>query len=263
MSSRVAQEYVVYLFYFTVHKYNAASKRMAALGYFWKSNGYNWDRRSHPSLAAMFKGYRKRKHSEMRIRYPFTYFHLEKAFEYINLKTYTGLLTASALCIGYFFGGRIGEYSPHSRKDWKHVVLRKDLQFVGRKPGYSALNIDFKLHKTNKLGLYSGKVDCIGSCDAGICPVHIILKFIKLRDSEFGKDVHNEPLLLRLTNRPLAQYAINNMIKNLIIKMKLNPLYYSSHSLRAGRATDLARAMKPAWFIKKWGRWRSDCWETF
>ena len=264
MSVRVAQEYIVYLFYFTDHKHGAADRRITALGHYWKRHGYNWDRRSNPSLAAMFKGYRKRKPSARRIRYPFTFFHMEKAFENINLKTYTGLLIASGLCIGYFFGGRIGEYSPRSRNDWHQVLLRKDLQFVGPKKRYTALIIDFKTHKTNKYGLYCGKVECICSCETGICPVHILDKFVRLRDKEFGReDAWSDPLLLKLNNYPLAQYAINNMIKNFIIEMGLNPKFYSSHSLRSGRATDLARALRPAWFIKKWGRWRSNCWEDF
>ena len=212
----------------------------------------------------MFRGYRKRKPSETRLRNPFTFFHMQKAMSYVDFAAYMGNLIASALCVGYFYGGRIGEYSPHSKADWSKVVLRKDLQFIGPKKRISALIIDFKKHKTNKYDLYCGKVECICSCDTGICPVHIIKRFVKMRDSYLNKKKYwDKPLFMQLNKKPLAQYAMNNLIKNMIIKMGLKPEFYSSHSLRSGRATDLARAQKPSWFIKKWGRWRSDCWETF
>ena len=262
VSPRLAQEYICYLYQFTDVTEKGASRRLTALGHFWKCHGYNWDRTRFPTICAMMRGYRKIKPSKSRPRNPFTFFHLKKAFKWINLNTYNGLLMASTLSIGYFFGGRIGEYSPHSREDWKSIVLREDLQFIGNSTNPRGLIIDFKLHKTNKFGIYSGKVECICSCNLGICPVHIIYKFVRYRDSEYGPSLKH-PLLLQLKELPLPQYAVNHMIKNLILKMGLDPKLYSSHSLRAGRATDLARAMKPAWFIKKWGRWRSDCWQDF
>ena len=45
--------------------------------------------------------------------------------------------------------------------------------------------------------------------------------------------------------------------------MDLDPNLYSFHSLRSGRATDLARALKPAWIIKKCGKWSSEVWQDF
>ena len=259
---RTIQEYVVYLWKFTEVPHKAASRRVTAVGFYWKSMGKDWDRSRHPSIAAMFKGYRYKRPSKVRPRNPFTFFHMQKAFEYIDLSTYNGLLIGSTLSIGYFFGGRIGEYSPNSREDWKSILLRGDLLFIGNQRNPNALILDFKLHKTNKHGIYSAKVECICSCDLGICPVHIIYKFMKVRDGEYGDDPHL-PFLLRLNEMPIPQYAVNHLIKNLTIKMGLDPTLYSSHSLRSGRATDLARANKPAWFIKKWGRWRSDCWQDF
>ena len=187
---------------------------------------------------------------------------MQKAFEWINLNSYNGLLIASALCIGYFFGGRVGEYAPKSRELWQKVIRPADITFIGTDNDLKSLILDFRSHKTNKSGVYSGKVECICSCDLGLCPVHIIAKYLKWRHKAFGPEIYN-PLLLKLTGRPLPPSNINHLIKNLIIKMGLNPSTYSSHSLRSGRATDLARTLKPTWFIKKWGRWRSNCWEDF
>ena len=38
----------------------------------------------------------------------------------------------------------------------------------------------------------------------------------------------------------------------------MDPVFYSTHSLRAGGATDLFVARVPYFAIKKMGRWKSD-----
>ena len=261
-SRRRVQEYMCFLCYIKHVPHGAADKRITALGHLWITNGYDWDRKSYSTLKTMMKGYRNIKPSQIRRKNPFTLIHMQRAFQWINLDTYNGLLAATALCIGYFFGGRVGEYSPKTREDWSEVVRPVDLTFIGPHHRLKSLIIDFRKHKTNKSGLYSAKVECICSCEIGICPVHIITKFLKMRRKAYGEAERN-PLLLRLDNRPLPPTHVNHLIKNLVLKLNLDPTKYSSHSLRAGRATDLARTLKPTWFIKRWGRWRSDCWEEF
>ena len=61
-----------------------------------------------------------------------------------------------------------------------------------------------------------------------------VLKYVKLRDKEFGTGVAwDEPLLMKLNNYPLAQYAINNMIKHCLIKMKFQHLEkYSDYLIK-------------------------------
>ena len=261
-SPRKVQEFLCYLHFYLDIPHGAADKRVTALGHFWLLNGYNWDRKKYPTIRTMMKGYKKLKPSDIRRKNPFTIVHMQKAFKWIKLNSYNGLLIASVLCIGYFFGGRVGEYAPKSRDQWKEVVRPKDLTFIGPKRKLKALIIDFRQHKTNKHGIYSGKVECVCSCDIGICPVHIIKSFIDKREKEYGS-AEQAPLLLTLEEKPIRSTQVNFAVKNFVAKMKLNPKEYSSHSLRSGRATDLARTLKPNWFIKKWGRWRSDCWENF
>ena len=261
-TARKVKEYLCYLHFFLDVPHGAAEKRVTALGHFWIINGYDWDRRKYPTIRTMMKGYKKLKPSDIRRKNPFTFIHMKKAFSWINVNSYNGLLLASALCIGYFFGGRVGEYAPKSRDQWKEVIRPKDITFIGHTNNLKSLIIDFKQHKTNKSGIYSGKVECICSCDVGICPVHIIYNFLRKRKKEYGV-AYRAPLLLKLNEKPLPPTHVNHAIKNLAIKMGLDPKKYSSHSLRSGRATDLARTLKPSWFIKKWRRWRSYCWQDF
>ena len=249
-SRRKVQEYICFLCFYKHVKQGAADKRITALGNFWLSNGYDWNRKQYPTINILMRGYKKLNPSDIRIKNPFTIIHMRKAFQWINLNTYNGLLLGSTFCIGYFFGGRVGECSPKSRDQWSEVIRPKDLTFIGQQSNLKSLIMDFRQHKTNKFGYYSGKVESICSCKCGICLVHIIAKFLKFREKEYGPAINN-PLLLRLDERPLPPTHVNHAIKNMVIKMGLDPTKYSSHSFRSGRATDLARALKPSWFIKK------------
>jgi len=253
-------EYICYLFEILGKPAGVASTHLTALGHYWTCHGANWDRKKYPTLSKMMKGYRRIKPSQIRKKKPFSWYLIKKAFRYIDMNTYNGQCIAAAVCIGYFFGGRVGEYAANSREDWPHIVRECDLTWIGPPNNLKSLIIDFRDHKTNKLGIYAAKVEAICSCNLGICPVHIINCFLKSRNNIFC-DVARKPLLIHLRAMPLRQQHINNFLKNIAIRLKLNPTDYSSHSLRSGRATDLAIAKCEPWFIKKWGRWRSNCWE--
>ena len=76
--------------------------------------GYDWDRKKCPTIRTMTKGCKKLKPSDVRRKNPFSIVQMEKAFEWIKLNSYNRLLLVSVLCIGYFFGGRVGEHAPKS-----------------------------------------------------------------------------------------------------------------------------------------------------
>lgn len=59
-------------------------------------------------------------------------------------------------------------------------------------------------------------------------------------------------------NQPLHRSWLANGIKLALRQIHVNPASFSTHSLRAGGATDLMRANVPLEIIKKAGRWRSD-----
>ena len=45
------------------------------------------------------------------------------------------------------------------------------------------------------------------------------------------------------------------------IDVKLNPKYYTPHSLRVGGCTDLSREGATSYKVSRFGRWSSDCWK--
>lgn len=264
VSSKQVLNFIWYLYKYTSKRHTGAEQCITALGNYWKLNGFDWNRKQHPTIRMMLTGYRDRKPSIKRERNPFSFFHMQQAFEQLILTSFLGAFIGSALIIGYYYGGRASEYSVNSRKDWNKVIRRKDLVIIDdhRTDCYNSIIIDFRRHKTNRFGTFDAKVPASCACDTGICPTRVIMNYLRFRKKKFGK-AWNLPLLLNEDGRPLKSQHLNNIIKNLIAKMGLDPNKYASHSLRSGRATDLARAKKSAVSIKKWGRWRSDIWQDF
>ena len=56
----------------------------------------------------------------------------------------------------------------------------------------------------------------------------------------------------------ISALCLRNEIKALAESLGLDKRYYSTHSLRAGGATDLFVARVPYFAIKKMGRWKCD-----
>ena len=156
----------------------------------------------------------------------------------------------------------MSEYAANAVSDWPKLIRSTDITWIGVEGKRKGIILQFRQDKTNKEGIYPGTVEAVCSCESGLCPVHVIERYLKIRDNVWD-NVKDSPLLIGSNGKPMRQQHVNNLIKNLAEKAGLEPLLYSSHSLRSGRATDLARALKPTWFIKKWGRWRTDCWQAY
>ena len=264
-SPRSAAEYIWYLYQDDEKAISsgAASRRLTALGHHWTLHGEQWCRKSHPILAKMLKGYRRKRPPELRPKKPWTFVHMQEAWNHLDLNTYSGNLAAATLCIGYFYGGRVSEYAAYARKDWTQIICPDDLELIYNGDSLISIIIDFKYHKSNKDGIYCGKVDAICACDTGICPIHMLQRYLEIRNRTWRDKGSKYPLLITSKGLPIRAAHVNNLLKALAIKIAIDPTLYSSHSMRSGRATDLARALKPSWFIKKWGRWRSECWQDF
>ena len=100
------------------------------------------------------------------------------------------------------------------------------------------------------------------------CPVHTMIKYIKMRCKLFkGKVKRSDPLLVTELNKRLKYCHINDFLHKAIRTMSeatgvpLSPFEYTPHSLRTGGTTDLARLGRNALFIQKFGRWQSNQWK--
>ena len=242
-------EFIVFLYRDTPIKYNQARAAISAVKHYWNEQGLDFRLNQRSIVSKMMKGYRERKPSDSRPTKPFSYFHLMavKKKGIFDLSTVSGKLYWGVLNTAYFYGARIGEYSPNSRKDWKYILDRSDIEVLRDNRGrVKSIIIDFKEHKANRFGLYDAKiaVDCV--CNVmDYCPIHeAIWSYIKVRDYYYG-DEPGTPLFMQLNGMPLSQTHMRNLMKNVARAIGLNPKFYVPHSLRSGRCTDLVRARKP------------------
>jgi hypothetical protein len=85
------------------------------------------------------------------------------------------------------------------------------------------------------------------------------------RKKRFGSDP-DSILLIKGNGVPLIMTNVQNYMRRVILAantaydLDLDPKPYTTHSLRVGGTTDLARAGYPAHFIESMGRWLSDIW---
>ena len=84
------------------------------------------------------------------------------------------------------------------------------------------------------------------------CPVNNLAKYLSLRPNSSG------PLFIFRDASPVTRPHYANAIKLCTSMLGLDQVYYNTHSVRIGRATDLAIAGVDHETIKTTGRWSSS-----
>ena len=87
------------------------------------------------------------------------------------------------------------------------------------------------------------------------CPFVLLNKYLKLCGNY--SDII-EQLFVFSDNSPVQPIHANNLLKDCIQKLVLNPVNYSMHSLRSGRASDLIKYGYSVEQVKCMGRWKSS-----
>ena len=98
----------------------------------------------------------------------------------------------------------------------------------------------------------------VGCSGDPICAPCIMLHFLSSCPSDPAS-----PLFRFSSGRVLSYSLYNSIIKRLIQLAGLDPSSYSSHSVRAGAATQAARAGLGPDSIKRLGRWRSQAYMAY
>ena len=243
---------------------------LGQLGAFWVENNISWQRKKHPQLALQLKWYKRYQPSDIYIRKPIMYPLLEKILQpLLYSKSLEKSTLAAAICIGHWFGGRAGEYtcSNYTLSEGDVMLCHKHLQWSFRQEKVVSLAITYEKSKVNQFGEKTEVVGVDCACaQGGLCAPCIIWHMCQLKAQERRRPAkpHHPVLYYRKSktkSRALGRDPISKHLKTEVAKYGLNPREYSLHSLRIGRASDLARANMARWLIAKWGRWTSDAWE--
>ena len=268
-SKRTIQNFVIYLCYYTKVMSKGARACLTALSDFFGQERVSWSRSDCPDpiLRKLLRAYDRIKPSKICKRKPICLEFLHKFQDQFDMNEYESFLNWTILVTAYYFGLRVGEYAVRTLKGGAGKILYfKDLTITGKKgPGRGQAILNVCKHKGDKLGKRDAHVpvqcnrNCTGDDDM-LCPVHVLKRYVEWRNQ-----IHEAkgPLFIKRDGYTVRQQEVNNVIKACILTIGLDDTGYSSHCLRAGRATDLARAGVASRDIKKWGRWLSDCWEAY
>ena len=161
------------------------------------------------------------------------------------------LMIASAITLQYFACLRASELC--SNPVLNLTPARSDLSFS---QNGSSFVMVYHCHssKTASHG-FRVHVGCSGSPVCAVCINHyFVSKFPKPPD---------HPLYCFTSGQPLTYPVYNAVIKRLVKLAGLDPSLYSSHSIRAGAATQAARSGLDPESIKRLGRWRSQAYTLY
>ena len=190
------------------------------------------------------------------------------AWDRTQLESWSGMMGA---LLGYWGGLRGGEYLKTT--DGEPLRLRH-VKFFPNKEHATEMILTIIDSKTNKYNQHQELVSvrCVcGHKRLGFdcpCPVHFLLDFLAFREGFFGRKprVHDFVIISKF-NVQLSMYKMNMFLKKGVrmvgkhYRTPIQPLRYSTHGLRHGGCTDMARLGIQSDKIQLWGRWRSECWK--
>ena len=161
------------------------------------------------------------------------------------------LLIASALSLQYFACLRASELC--SNPALSIVPTRADISFF-HSGSSLAMVYNCRTSKTSHHG-FKVHVGCSGKPTCAPCIMHHFLPRFPVEPAS---------PLFRFSSGSLLSYPVyNSIIKSLVQLAGLDPTHYSSHSVRAGAATQAAEAGLDPDSIKRLGRWRSDAYMVY
>ena len=204
-----------------------------------------WSPRVHLACRAMV-----RTHAPPRQVSPITY-QLLSSMIHLLTPSRDHLLLAAAISLQYFACLRASELCSNTCQ--ARVPARSDISFYSR----DSVPIMVYTCHTSKTAAHGFDVH-VGCSGALVCAVCIMHHFI----SSYPASPH-DPLFALSSGQALTYEAYNSAIKQLVRALGLNPKNYSSHSLRAGAATQAAQTGLDPDSIKRLGRWRSQAYMVY
>ena len=166
---------------------------------------------------------------------------------FANIPNYKRVLLKAVLLLTYYGCFRIGEVvmSAHDQ----HTLSIDNISLISNADEKVSLliKLDSYKHANSPVSFIIKPLD-----NKLFCPVVAVLEYLKLRSFSHGS------FFLMQNNVPVKREFIASSLKKYVSILGLNPKRYNTHSLRIGRATDLAVLGLPEQVIKKAGRWESD-----
>ncbi len=215
--------------------------------------GHDTQAFQHKSIEWMIKGIARKKQHIPKQVLPIDIGILKKFREHLDLRAQEDRTYWALFLLAFFLMARKSNLVPDTEKgfDGKKQLVKKDIMVTDR-----ALLVTIKWSKTIQFGKREHVVPILATGGNDLCPVRAYREM-----AQGQKEGGNHPVFTILTKgkRKIVTYRnYQNKIKQLITKIGLNPIQYSSHSFRRGGASHASSAGVPYEMIKLMGDWKSD-----
>ena len=130
-----------------------------------------------------------------------------------------------------------------------HTLLLSDIKLMNKSEPVPAIRLTLRSFKFSRK---PARLLLSPHPSDAHCPVVALLKFLELRSSAAG------PIFVHKNNgRNINRAFVAKHLSRLLALAGRDPKDFNTHSLRVGRATDLALAGQPDSIIRQTGRWQS------
>ena len=164
------------------------------------------------------------------------------------------IMLKSAMLLAYYGFLRSSEYLVTATNEGSRL-RRKDIKFITETSDVdSRVKLRLRRSKTSQYQCVYIDIFANGLND---CPVRALKDYVRQFAHQPGES------LFWYLNKPLTAIKFNQLFRLTLGKCNLDPMKYSSHSLRSGGATVAAEAGVPTWIIQRLGRWKSDCYKVY
>ena len=182
-------------------------------------------------------------------------FELERMFGHAQL--YLEIMYKALFSLGYYGLMRVGELTVN---EGGHTVKAGDIHLALNKEKLLVVLYTSKTHglesRPQHIKIVSNKAEKSGRyLHRNFCPFSLIQNYIHIRE---GYTDEREPFFIFKGGKPVGAQQARQTLKEAIKRLSLDEHLYDMHSLRIGRASDLAKFGYSVEEIKRMGRWRSN-----
>ena len=208
-------------------------------------------------LDLTLKGTRRDKPRAVNSRLPITPLILRRVKNVLDgEESYSSITLWAVMCTAFFGFMRSGEFTVKSKSEY-NPAKRLSLSDVAmdNHEAPTLIKLTLRYSKTDQFGL--GADIFLSRNDTPICPVQAMVKYLKARGSSEGV------LFIDERKSPLTKQRLSQDLNCTLMKAKIDPSHYKTHSFRIGAATTAAACGIPDSTIKMLGRWSSNAFQVY
>ena len=233
----------------TIKSYKSAIKCILC------EDDYDWDE-NKILITALTKACRLKNdvvHTRLPIKMKLMELILFEVQRIYDKQPFLDILYKTVFALSYYGMLRIGEVTQS-----EHVIKAKNIHVAQNKKKILMILYSSKTHgkesRPQKIKISAKSEDKYGEKARNFCPFNLARTYLKIRG---GYKSDNEQLFVFHNNEPLKSYHVREVLSDCLSNLGLNDRFYSYHSMRGGRATNLAEwggkfiSYKISWTLEK------------